>query len=96
MDIVLHNFLEALLFLDEPTSGLDPASTQMINELILYLRDVLNITIVIITHDLETIKTVLDRFIILKKDIIFDGNIKDAMSSDNEFIKDFLTNKKAL
>ena len=85
-----------ILFLDEPTSGLDPASTQMINELILYLRDVLNITIVIITHDLETIKTVLDRFIILKKDIIFDGNIKEAMNSNNEFIKDFLTNKKAL
>jgi phospholipid/cholesterol/gamma-HCH transport system ATP-binding protein len=85
-----------ILFLDEPTSGLDPASTQMINELIIYLRDVLNITIVIITHDLETIKTVLDRFIILKKDIIFDGNIKEAMNSDNEFIKDFLTNKKAL
>ena len=85
-----------ILFLDEPTSGLDPASTQKINELILYLRDVLNMTIVIITHDLETIKTVLDRFIILKKDIIFDGNIKEAMNSDDEFIKDFLTNKKAL
>ncbi|MFA9239164.1 MAG: ABC transporter ATP-binding protein [Candidatus Paceibacteria bacterium] len=84
-----------ILFLDEPTSGLDPASTQKINELILYLRDVLNMTIVIITHDLETIKTVLDRFIILKKDIIFDGNIKEAMNSDDEFIKDFLTNKKA-
>lgn len=84
-----------ILFLDEPTSGLDPSSTQKINELIIYLRDVLNITIVIITHDLETIKTVLDRFVILKKDIIFDGNIKEAMNSDNEFIKDFLTNKKA-
>ena len=84
-----------ILFLDEPTSGLDPASTEKINELINYLRDVLNITIVIITHDLETIKTVLDRFIILKKDIIFDGNILDALKSDNEFIKDFLTNKKA-
>lgn len=84
-----------ILFLDEPTSGLDPSSTQKINELILYLRDVLNMTIVIITHDLETIKTVLDRFIILKKDIIFDGNIKEAMNSDDEFIKDFLTNKKA-
>jgi len=84
-----------VLFLDEPTSGLDPSSTQMINELILYLRDVLNMTIVIITHDLDTIKTVLDRFIILKKDIIFNGNITEAMNSDNEFIKDFLTNKKA-
>lgn len=83
-----------ILFLDEPTSGLDPHSTQMINELILYLRDVLDITIVIITHDLKTIKTVLDRFIILKRDILFDGNIRDAMSSKNEFIKDFLTNKK--
>lgn len=83
-----------VLFLDEPTSGLDPASTQKINELINYLRDVLNITIVIITHDLETIKTVLDRFIILKKDIIFEGNIEDALKSDDEFIKDFLTNKK--
>ena len=48
----------------------------------------------IITHDLETIKTVLDRFIIIKKDIIFEGDITKAMASDDEFIKDFLTNKK--
>src|SRR5574344_269658 len=45
-----------LLFLDEPTSGLDPASTQSVNELLLYLKKNLNITTVIITHDLETIK----------------------------------------
>ena len=82
-----------ILFLDEPTSGLDPASTQKINELLLNLKKMLNITIVIITHDLETIKTVLDRFIILKQKIIFDGNITQALDSDNEFIKDFLTNK---
>ncbi len=82
-----------ILFLDEPTSGLDPASTQKINELLLNLKKMLNITIVIITHDLETIKTVLDRFIILKQKIIFDGNITQALDSDDEFIKDFLTNK---
>ena len=82
-----------ILFLDEPTSGLDPASTQKINELIVQLRDMLNITIVVITHDLETIKTVLDRFIILKQKIIFDGNITQALNSQDEFIKDFLTNK---
>ena len=84
-----------LLFLDEPTSGLDPASTQSINELLLYLKRNLNITTVIITHDLETIKTVLDRFIIIKKEKIFDGNITEAMSSKDEFIKEFLTHKKA-
>lgn len=82
-----------ILFLDEPTSGLDPSSTQKINELIINLRNMLNITIVIITHDLETIKTVLDRFIILKQKIIFDGNITEALNSQDEFIKDFLTNK---
>ena len=82
-----------ILFLDEPTSGLDPASTQKINELIIHLKNILNITIVIITHDLETIKTVLDRFIILKQKIIFDGNITEALNSNDEFIKDFLTNK---
>jgi len=83
-----------ILFLDEPTSGLDPASTQQINELLLYLKNSLNITTVIITHDLETIKTVLDRFIIIKQEKIFDGDITQALNSDNEFIKDFLTNKR--
>lgn len=82
-----------ILFLDEPTSGLDPVSTQKINELIIQLRNMLNITIVVITHDLETIKTVLDRFIILKQKIIFDGNITQALNSQDEFIRDFLTNK---
>ena len=82
-----------VLFLDEPTSGLDPSSTQKINELLLNLKKMLNITIIIITHDLETIKTVLDRFIILKQKIIFDGNITQALDSQDEFIKDFLTNK---
>ncbi|RBQ28545.1 ABC transporter ATP-binding protein [Aliarcobacter vitoriensis] len=84
-----------VLFLDEPTSGLDPASTQQVNELLLYLKKNLNITIVIITHDLETIKTVLDRFIIIKKEKIFDGNINEALNSKDEFIQDFLTHKKA-
>ena len=61
----------------------------------LYLKNSLNITIVIITHDLETIKTVLDRFIIIKKEKIFDGNITEALSSENKFVQDFLIQKKA-
>ncbi|MBL3519684.1 ATP-binding cassette domain-containing protein [Arcobacter lanthieri] len=84
-----------ILFLDEPTSGLDPASTQQINELLLYLKKNLDITTVIITHDLETIKTVLDRFIIIRREKIFDGNINEALSSKDEFIQDFLSYKKA-
>lgn len=83
-----------ILFLDEPTSGLDPASTDQINELLLYLKKHLNITTVIITHDLETIKTVLDRFIIIKKEKIFDGTINEALKSGDSFIQDFLSIKR--
>jgi phospholipid/cholesterol/gamma-HCH transport system ATP-binding protein len=44
-----------LLFLDEPTSGLDPVSAAAFDELVLYLQQQLRLTIVMITHDLDTI-----------------------------------------
>ena len=45
----------SLLFLDEPTSGLDPISAAAFDELILYLQKALKLTVVMITHDLDTI-----------------------------------------
>ncbi len=45
----------SLLFLDEPTSGLDPVSAAEFDELVLYLQKQLRLTIVMITHDLDTI-----------------------------------------
>jgi phospholipid/cholesterol/gamma-HCH transport system ATP-binding protein len=44
-----------LLFLDEPTSGLDPVSAAAFDDLVLYLQKQLRLTIVMITHDLDTI-----------------------------------------
>jgi len=44
-----------LLFLDEPTSGLDPVSAAAFDELVLYLQQHLKLTIVMITHDLDSI-----------------------------------------
>ena len=44
-----------LLFLDEPTSGLDPVSAAAFDDLVLYLQQHLNLTIVMITHDLDSI-----------------------------------------
>ena len=64
-----------LLFLDEPTSGLDPASARNFDELVLELRELLDLTIVMVTHDKDTIKDVLDRFILL-------GNGKVVMEGD--------------
>ena len=45
-----------LLFLDEPTTGLDPKSARQFNQLILYLRTVLNLTVLMISHDLESFR----------------------------------------
>ncbi|HHF7349168.1 TPA: ABC transporter ATP-binding protein [Legionella feeleii] len=50
-----------LLFLDEPTTGLDPRSARQFDELILFLRDSLDLTIVMISHDVESIKRTTDR-----------------------------------
>jgi phospholipid/cholesterol/gamma-HCH transport system ATP-binding protein len=45
----------ALLFLDEPTSGLDPIGAAAFDELLMFLREELGLTVVMITHDLDTI-----------------------------------------
>ncbi len=50
-----------LLFLDEPTSGLDPLSAKKFDELIVFLRDALNLTIVMVSHDLNSLKRTTNR-----------------------------------
>lgn len=50
-----------LLFLDEPTSGLDPISAKQFDHLIVFLRDALNLTIIIVSHDIESLKRTTDR-----------------------------------
>jgi phospholipid/cholesterol/gamma-HCH transport system ATP-binding protein len=55
----------SVLFFDEPTSGLDPVSARRLDDLILQLRDSLNTTIVVVTHDLESIFTIADRALYL-------------------------------
>ncbi|MFA5959551.1 MAG: ATP-binding cassette domain-containing protein [Tatlockia sp.] len=50
-----------LLFLDEPTTGLDPRSARLFDELILFLRDALHLTIVMVSHDIESLRRTTDR-----------------------------------
>jgi phospholipid/cholesterol/gamma-HCH transport system ATP-binding protein len=54
-----------LLFLDEPGSGLDPVNAARLDELILRLRDQLGTTIVMVTHELASIRNVADRVLFL-------------------------------
>jgi phospholipid/cholesterol/gamma-HCH transport system ATP-binding protein len=55
----------AILFLDEPTAGLDPIAATGFDELLLYLRDTLRLTIVMVTHDLDTLSRTCDRVAVL-------------------------------
>lgn len=74
-----------ILFLDEPTSGLDPASACKFDDLILSLKERFGVTIVMITHDLDSIKTVTDRFILLaNKKIEFSGTLNDFAKEAKE------------
>lgn len=54
-----------LLFLDEPTAGLDPIGANAFDELILGLRDALGLTVIMITHDLDSLYAICDRVAVL-------------------------------
>ncbi len=86
-----------LLFLDEPTSGLDPLSSRQFEALILQLRDLLGLTVIIVTHDLDTIHTIVDRFALLgDKKIIAEGTLAQVLAINHPIIKHFFkTNVQA-
>jgi len=79
-----------LLFLDEPTSGLDPISARDFDTLILKLKELLGLTIVMVSHDLKSIYDTLDRAAIIDdKKIVYEGALDKIESIDNDFIQTF-------
>lgn len=79
-----------LLFLDEPTSGLDPISAREFDALVKKLRDLLHLTVVMVSHDLKSIYDTLDRFAIIDdKKIVYEGTMENVTSVKSEFIHTF-------
>ena len=75
-------FAPEILFLDEPTSGLDPQSAENFDKLIIRLRDEFRLTIIMVTHDLDSIKDATDRFILLDSGkVIFEGDLEAFKNS---------------
>ncbi|WP_133127505.1 ABC transporter ATP-binding protein [Legionella nagasakiensis] len=72
-----------LLFLDEPTSGLDPLSAKQFDELILFLRNTLNLTIVIVSHDIESLQRTTDRVAFVGKGKIISVEPMDKLMQNN-------------
>jgi phospholipid/cholesterol/gamma-HCH transport system ATP-binding protein len=68
-----------ILFCDEPSAGLDPLSSAALDELILKLKKQLNMTIVIVTHELASIHRIADQIIFLDGGkMLYSGSLKDA------------------
>jgi len=83
-----------LLFLDEPTSGLDPISAREFDSLILQLRDMLGLTIVMVSHDLQSIYDTLDKVAIIdNKKIAYEGTLDGISTSSSDFVKTFFKEK---
>ncbi len=83
-----------LLFLDEPTSGLDPIGARAFDKLIVELRDILDITVVMITHDLDSIFSIVDSMAILAdKKVVAKGSLEEVLKSNHPFVERFFKNE---
>lgn len=81
-----------LLFLDEPTTGLDPRGARLFDELVIFLRKTLNLTIVMISHDIESLKGTTDRVAFVGDGKILSVEpIKDLMKNKNPMIADYFS-----
>jgi len=79
-----------LLFCDEPSAGLDPVTGARLDDLILTLREVLDITVVVVTHELHSIRRIADEIIMLGDGrLLFQGGRDDALASGHPELRAF-------
>jgi len=83
-----------LLFCDEPSAGLDPVVAAAIDDLILRLRDALRITIVIVTHELESAFKIADRIAVLDKgEILIVGTVDEVRACEDSRVQNLLNRR---
>jgi len=79
-----------IIFCDEPSAGLDPVTAQGLDRLLVSLNENLGMTIVVVTHELESIKHIAHRITYLDKGkAIFSGTIEEALNTDLTQIHEF-------
>ncbi len=84
----------ALLFCDEPSAGLDPVVSSALDELILRLRDAMGMTIVVVTHELDSAFRIADRITVLDRGhVLAIGSVDEIRGSDNRRIQDLLNRR---
>lgn len=88
-----------IMLYDEPTTGLDPIMSDVINELILRTRDRANMTSIVVTHDMHTVRKVADRIVMLyplarldpqEPQIVFEGTAEEAFAHTEPRVSQFV------
>jgi phospholipid/cholesterol/gamma-HCH transport system ATP-binding protein len=78
-----------LLFLDEPTAGLDPISATQFDDLIKSLRASLDLTVFMVTHDLDSLRAICDRIAVLVDRHTVVGTLDELMGVDHPWIQEY-------
>ena len=84
-----------LLFLDEPTAGLDPIAAEEFEDVIVYLRESLDLTVVIITHDLDTLYSICDRVTVLVDKRAMTGTLDEVGKIDHPWVSAYFNGSRA-
>jgi len=86
-----------LVFLDEPTAGLDPDRSEAFVKLVRDLHIKLNFTVVMATHDLDTLVSVSDRIAVLAdQKVVTNGRLEEVVRVDHPFIRNFFLGERGL
>jgi len=79
-----------VVFFDEPSAGLDPIMAAGLDDLILDLRNLLGLTFVIVTHELDSIRKVADRILMLDQGrVVFSGTVAEAENAPKARVRQF-------
>jgi phospholipid/cholesterol/gamma-HCH transport system ATP-binding protein len=86
-----------VLFLDEPTSGLDPITARAFDGLLRVLCDDLGLTVIVVTHDLDTLLGIVDRVIVLARGkVLADAPVQEVMQIDDEWVQSYFSVRRMI
>jgi phospholipid/cholesterol/gamma-HCH transport system ATP-binding protein len=85
-----------VLFLDEPTAGLDPIAASDFDTLIADLRNTLGLTVVMVTHDLDTLSAIVDRIAVIgERRVLVEGDLDAMRRFDHPWVKSYFGGARA-
>jgi len=85
-----------LLFCDEPSAGLDPLTSKSLDNLLLELKETLNLSIIIVTHELDSIRAICDKLTFLSGGLVlYDGALETAINEGPQEVRHFFSRTTA-